>query len=122
MITLAVDEAFLDRLEEDVARIGNAVMDGVETAVQRASEVVAHAARADHPYTDRTGALSASIEALPAVRVGEVVRGGVLAGAEYAEHVERSHPFLAPALDASLARIEQETDQVLHEAIRGARA
>ena len=85
-----------------------AVGDAIEDAVARAAEVIAHAARADHAYTDRSGDLTGSIEALPAVRTEDGARGGVVAGMDYASHVEaKGFAFLEPAL-RSAARLEHE--------------
>lgn len=95
------------------------VGDAVEDAVNRAAETVATAARVDHPYTDRSGALTASIEALPAVRTDGGAIGGVVAGEHYASFVEaQGYPFLGPALSASEARIEHDTEDVLEVALR----
>lgn len=119
MVDLTIDARFAAELAADVERLDAAVMDGLEEAVRRASNVVASAARADHPYTDRTGTLTAMTLPLDTVRAGATVRGGVSAGTDYAQYVDRSHPFLEPALDAQRARIEQETDQVINAAVRG---
>lgn len=101
--------------------IDAAVGDAIEDAVNRAAGVIAHAAAADHPYTDRTGNLTGSIEALPAVRTAEGARGGVLAGMDYASHVEaRGYAFLEPAAQRSEGRLAHDLDDALEAAIRRA--
>lgn len=96
-----------------------ALGDAIEDAVNRGAGVIAHAARADHPYTDRTGDLSGSIEALPAVRTDDGARGGVLAGMDYASHVEaKGYAFLEPAAQRSEGRLDEELDRALEDAIR----
>jgi hypothetical protein len=102
----------LDALDE-------ALGDAIEDSVGRASEVIAHAARADHPYTDRSGDLTGSIEALPVVRTEDGARGGVLAGMTYASHVEaKGYAFLDPAAQRSEGRIDQALDDALEAAVR----
>jgi len=114
MLTFRLADAgrALDALE-------GSVLDAIEDAVNRAGDVVAHDARADHPYQDRTGDLTASIEALPAVRTADGARGGVLAGEDYASFVEaRGFAFLAPAAERSGGRVELELDRALEDAVR----
>lgn len=91
--------------------IERAIAGALEETVEAHAERVATEARANHPYTDRTGALTASIEALPASgnALDGQLRGFVVAGAEHAEYVESnpSFAFLEPAahrLDADLVR------------------
>lgn len=118
-LTIAA-QAFAEQLAADVERLDAAVMDGVEECVRRASTTVAEQARENHPYTDRTGDLTASIQAQETVRAGDTVRGGVEATTEYASYVGRSHPYLEPAFQAQRSRIEGECDQVMAAAVRGA--
>lgn len=111
-VRLSGGEAALDALD---AAVGDAIVD----AVARGAEVIAHAARADHPYQDRTGDLSASIEALPAVPTADGAVGGVLAGEDYASFVEaKGFAFLEPAARRSEARLEFELDRALLDAVR----
>lgn len=99
---------------DDVERAG---LDALEDAVTRAGEVVAFAARADHPYTDRTGDLTGSIEGLPAVRTANGAQGGVVAGMDYASYVEgRGYAFLEPALMSQQGRIDHELADALSRA------
>lgn len=107
-------EAFERSLSEQLSSV-------LEAAVTRGAEIVAFAARAEHPYTDRTGRLTASIEALPAVATGDLARGGVLAGMDYASFVEASHAYLAPAAQRVEGRVEHELDNILAAAIQRAR-
>ncbi len=120
-----VDLAFrFDGADAALDALDAAVVDAIEAAVARGAEVVAFAARAEHPYTDRTGNLTESIEALPAVRTADGAVGGVVAGASYAEFVERrpEYAFLGPAARRSEDRLAHELDDALEEAVRrGAR-
>lgn len=113
-VLLTGGEAAFDALDE-------AVGDAIEDAVNRAAGVIAHAAAAEHPYTDRTGDLTGSIEALPAVRTAEGARGGVLAGMNYASHVEaRGYAFLEPAAQRSEGRLDHDLHDALETAVRRA--
>lgn len=108
--------------EDAFDALDDAIGDAIEDAVNRAAGVIAFGARADHPYTDRTGDLSGSIEALPAVRTAEGARGGVLAGMEYASHVEaKGYAFLEPAARRSEGRIDHELNDALEQAVRRGR-
>jgi len=67
---------------------------------------IANRAKVDHPYIDRTGNLTGSIQAeKPEVSIDKI-SGETTAGMEYAPHVElgssnsRPYPFMFPALDA----------------------
>lgn len=91
--------------------------------VERTAETAASIARADHPYTDRTNRLTQSIEALPAVRAPDgVARGGVAAGEDYAEHVEKKpgYAYLEPALEASRPFAEEDLAATAVQAARRA--
>jgi hypothetical protein len=113
-VLLTGGEAALDALDE-------AVGDAIEDAVNRAAGVIAHAAAAEHAYTDRTGDLTGSIEALPTVRTAEGARGGVLAGMNYASHVEaRGYAFLEPAAQRSEGRLDHDLHDALETAVRRA--
>lgn len=102
----------LDALDEAVLR-------GTVEGVTAAAETVAHAARADHAYADRTGALTASIEALPAERTERGAQGGVLAAEDYASRVEaRGFAFLGPAFERSRDRIDHDLEDALDRAVR----
>lgn len=114
-------ETFVQELERELATFERCALDGIETAVARAGEIVAEEARASHPYTDRSYQLTESTRALDPVSTGDKVLGGVIADTEYAEYVERSHPYLAPALERAMPRVETEAARVIDAALRGAR-
>lgn len=99
-----------------------AVRETLRGSVADAAETIATEARNDHPYTDRSRALTESIEALPAVEApdGRVV-GGVAAGAEHASYLEgrAEYAFLQPAADRSAPRIEHDLDTRLRAEIAG---
>ena len=96
----------------DFDALDEALMEGVVEGITEAGDTVAVSARADHPYTDRTRLLTESTEGLPARRDGDVVRGGTLAAAPYAGHLEArpEFAFLAPACARSEARIAHDLD------------
>lgn len=100
-----------DVFEELEAAVDEAAL----ASVAEASKTIAYAAKTDHPYTDRTRALSESIEALPAIAGPEGVVGGVVAGAEHASYLEGrpEFAFLQPAADRSTDRIEHDMEQAL---------
>lgn len=94
-----------------------ALLDGVEAGVRRAAETIAFAAKADHPYTDRTTTLTNSIEAVEPTRSGSEVRGAVVAEAPYASYLEAraEYAFLATAAAREEARIEHDMDAAVAE-------
>lgn len=96
----------------DFDALDEALMEGVEEGITEAGDTVATASRADHPYKDRTGRLTAATEGLTARREGDVVRGGAVAVREYASRLEErpEYAFLAPAYGRSEARIEHDLD------------
>lgn len=100
-----------DVFEELEAAVESAVL----ASVAGAAETIAFAAKASHPYTDRTRELTESIEALPAVAGPEGVVGGVIAGSEHASYLEQrpEYAFLQPAADRSVERIEHDMDATL---------
>ena len=112
----SADEAF-DRIDRVLAEV-------LEAALARAAEVIAYAARASHPYTDRTYNLTRSIEPQPVVMVNdEQAAGGVIAGEEYASYLEErdAFVFLAPAASRSEPMLDQALARLLREALaRGA--
>jgi len=92
-----------------------------EVAEEHAARVAAEA-RASHPYTDRTGNLTASIEALPAqgsVRGGDLT-ASVVAGEDYASYVDRGRfAFLVPAAERVERELADAAERALAEAVRG---
>lgn len=83
--------------------IKSALNRGVLRALEKAGDKVARSARDDHPYTDRTGDLTASIYATNPtgeIPAWETSVGGTTFYASYVEHgTERSkpYPYLDPA-------------------------
>ena len=94
----------------------------LEATVEQHVERVAAEARANHPYTDRTNALTASIEALPASgsAIDGTLRGFVVAGAEHAEYLERNprFAFLEPAARRLEADLERAASASIERATR----
>lgn len=96
----------------DLDDLEAALLEGIEDGVRRAAETIAFAARAEHPYTDRTTTLTNSIEAVEPTRSGDEVRGAVVAEAPYASYLEArpEYAFLGPVAEREAARIEHDMD------------
>ena len=98
--------------------------DALDDAARDVAEAVAFAARADHPYTDRTGTLTGSIRAYaPRGRFSrDTLRAEVVARAPYASYVDgrRAFAFLEPAWDRNEGRAEEMLERALDAAVRGA--
>lgn len=92
----------------------------LRTVVLAAGALTATLAQANHPYRDRTGTLSASIEGLPAVgsAMGGTLMGGAAAGADYASYLEASvtWAFMAPAWQQVEPLLEHNADLALGRA------
>lgn len=69
-------------------------------AVFHGGTLIQNEAKSNHPYKDRTGNLTGSIQAgTPKVRGTKIIEE-VTAGMEYAVHVEmKGYPFMFPALE-----------------------
>ncbi len=101
--------------------LDRAVGDAIVDAVARGAELIAHAARAEHAYTDRTGDLTGSIAPLPTVPTADGAQGGVVASMPYASFVEdKGFAFLEPAARRSDGRLGDLLDQSLEDAVRRA--
>jgi len=117
--------ARFEGLDAFLSDLGEAVNEGTEAAVERHGDRVAGAARADHPYTDRTGDLTASLEGLPAMgsALDGTLQGGTVAGTEYASYVEegtersRAYPYLEPAATLTEPAFEQDADAQLQASL-----
>lgn len=113
-------------IEEALQKLEDETMEALPGVVETWGQVIAERARDVHPYTDRTGDLTASIEAAPARHVGERVEGGVVAGTSYASYVEegtdraRPYPYLEPAARDTEPYVEQLADQELRRAATAA--
>lgn len=107
----------------------DAALDGIARGVERAAkrtverhgERVAGAAKTEHPYTDRAGDLTASIEGLPATgaALDGAMIGGTAAGAGHASYVEegtpraKAYPFIEPAAVLAEPIFEQDAGALL---------
>lgn len=111
-VRLTGGEAAFDALDR-------AVDEAVVDAVARGAELIAQAARAEHPYTDRSGDLTASVAPLPAVPTADGAAGGVVASMPYASFVEaKGFAFLEPAARRSEGRLDDLLDRSLEDAVR----
>ncbi len=115
--------ATLNGLEEALQELEDETLSGLPAIVETWAQGAAQHARAEHPYTDRTGNLTASIEALPARTVGGRVEGGVVAGMDYASYVDegtsraRPYPYLQPAAQATESYAEEIAERGLRAAV-----
>jgi len=118
---LALD---LDPWRAGLAALREGLDDALDEAARDTAEAVAFAAKADHPYTDRTGTLTDSIRAYaPRGRFSrDTLRAEVVARAPYASHLEarREFAFLEPAWDRNEPRAEESLERALDAAVRGA--
>lgn len=118
--------ATVDGIEEALQKLEDETLEALPGVIDGWSAGVAASARADHPYTDRTGSLTGSIEALPARDVGGRVEGGVVAGMSYASYVEngtersRPYPYLAPAARDTEPYAEEIAERGMRAAITAA--
>lgn len=121
MFDLALD---LDPWRAGLAALGDGLDDALDDAAREAAEVVAFAAKADHPYTDRTETLTDSIAAYaPRGRFSrDTLRAEVVARALHASHLERRRDFafLAPAWDRSEGRVGELLERALDASVRRA--
>jgi len=118
--------ATLDGIEEALQALEDECAEALPGVVEQWAQGAARHARAEHPYTDRTGNLTASIEALPARYVGEHVEGGVVAGMDYASYVDegttraRAYPYMEPARVATEPYVEEIAERALRTATTAA--
>ena len=114
----------LNGLDELIAEFTAGVDEGLRVAFSQTAAGIASTARADHPYTDRTGDLTASTEGLPAQgsAMQGTLRGAVVAGMDYASYVEQGttrsapYPFLGPAGDANDGYLAELGEEALQRA------
>lgn len=109
-------------LDGAIRDLSDAVEQAIHGAVAEHAARISDAARAEHAYTDRTGRLTASLRSYAARRAGDLVVAEVVADTEYAEFVERRARFayLAPAHDRVAPYFEQDAEQRMTDAARGA--
>lgn len=115
-------------LDELAAALSDEVTTAVDVVGQDAALDAARNHNDDSPgrerYCNRTGDLTASIEAL--APMGDLVEtgitGGVVAGMEYASYVEegtdraRAFPYLSPAQIATEPRLQDQGERALDRA------
>ncbi len=101
---MSIEISGMDELVRNLSNYSKKAIEGVVRAAQISQALVVNDARSDHPYIDRTGNLTNSIQA-GAVEVSDnKVEAEVQARMEYASFVEygtsraRAYPFLVPAL------------------------
>lgn len=121
-------EINLGPLRESLRALPDALDDTLESAVRVSAQLVAERSRAEHPYTDRTGALTRRTRAhAPRGRFtrGDL-RGEIVADTLYASYVERGtsrsrpYPYLGPALEFCRPEIEHRIDNAVEIALRRA--
>jgi len=107
---------------EPLRELRVALDDELEGAAREGAQLIAFAARADHPYTDRTGTLTRSIRAY-APRgsfLRDTLRADVIARTPYAGYVERrvAFAYLGPAAERSEGRLGHHLHDALEAAVR----
>lgn len=110
--------ARLDGFDAAIRDLEREVNASLPPVVERAAQDIALRAKSMHPYTDRTGNLTRSIEPLPAVSAPDgMVRGGVVAGEEYASYVEAAgYEFMEPAAREVEPTMEVDAARTLADA------
>lgn len=109
-------------LRSEQLRLLRALDDELEACVVTVAEDVAYSARVIHGFVNRTGKLEQSIRRTRPVGrfTSETLACSVVAGADYAEFVERRRDlaFLGPAWAANEARAEQHLEDALEWAVK----
>ncbi len=94
----------LDGLVKNLSKYSDLALKGVVAACQITQAIIVNDARADHPYKDRTGNLTNSIQAGDVIIDDKEVTVYVQARMQYASFVEfgtsraQAYPFLTPAM------------------------
>ncbi len=106
-----------DKMVQNLSKFEVHFVDRLVDAVEITQALVSNFAKATHPYTDRTGQLTNSIQPGRVQISDKRVEGEIRADKSYASFVElgtsrsRPYPFLHPALtanrDAFLQRIRK---------------
>ncbi len=105
---------------DSLNRLGTALDDELEGALREAGEVVASAAKADHPYQDRTRDLTRTTRAYaPRGRFSRgTLRVEVVATQPYASFVaRRKGDWLEDAFNRQRGRIENDIENAVRRAI-----
>ena len=95
----------------------------LDAALEQISRLTADEARANHPFTNRSGDLESSIRPLDSFgsALDGTLTGGVVADEDYASFVEANgFAFLGPAFERVEASAERELDDALDSAARAA--
>lgn len=106
--------------KEGLRRLRAAVDDELEAALRGVGEVVVSAAKADHPYQDRTRDLTRTTRAYaPRGRFSQgSLRVEVVATQPYASHVmRRKGDWLEAAYNRQRGRIENDVENALRRAV-----
>lgn len=108
--------ASIDGLDEAINELETGVLTAYRDSLSAGAEIIAGIARRDHPYTDRTGDLTASIESIAPPAAG--FSAAVVAGEDYASFLEeRGFAFLEPAARTADPYMENDLDNRLRTAI-----
>lgn len=104
-------------IQRAVLRLGTELDDELEVAARDIADRVAWAARADHPYQNRTGNLQGStVGDAPLGRfLDDTLTANVIASMEYGSYVEDlGYEFLLPAFE----RTEHQLDEIIESRLR----
>ena len=94
----------LNQVEAGLKKYGENLMKELVDITGKVQALVVNEAKLHHPYTDRTGHLTDSIQVGPVLVSDKLIEGVVEARMEYASYVEfgtsraKPYPFMVPAL------------------------
>lgn len=112
-----------DKLVQNLSKFSERLVDAIVTQTEIVQSRVADFAKRNHPYTDRTGNLTSSIQPGTIVVTNKNVEAEIAARMKYASFVEggtsraRPFPFLHPAI---VAHVGEFRNRIL-SAIRNTR-
>ncbi len=107
----------LENLVKNLSKYSDSVLKGVVAACQITQAIIVNDARSDHPYKDRTGNLTNSIQPGEVIITDQEVTAFVEARMQYATFVEfgtsraQAYPFLTPAMLRQAANFRKSVAQ-----------
>jgi HK97 gp10 family phage protein len=94
----------MDNLVHNLSKYSDEMVKGVVVAAQLSQALIVNDAKTDHPYVDRSGNLTDSIQPGDVVIEDDEISAFVEARMQYASYVEfgtsraKPYPFLVPAM------------------------
>lgn len=120
-MSLRVEIKGMDKLVRNLSRFSDAALKGIVTASEMSQAMIVNDARSDHPYTDRTGNLTNSIQPGEIIVTDKDVTAYVEARMQYATFVEFgtsravAYPFLTPAMLRQASNFRKNVARALQE-------